>query len=1343
MAAGGGTKKRKRWPWLALGGLGCVVAAYALRSSVIAPWLVGRIAAKLRDERGLDLKVGAVGGDWLTRLELRDVELSASDGSLAAKCGAIDARYSLLDVFSGGWTRIEHVRASGIDVRYDAPRRAPRTTPSAKATFAWPERLPACTLADARLDLTFTTGCTVALDGLELESPDGASFTLRAARGSYVSPETAFPAARVAAAGRFTSGAVTLSELAFDDEAALRRASVDLSALAEKRIAWDVGCGFAWGTLESRGTLDHERLSASFALDGADGAKLRSLYPPLARREWSGTLDAEGRLDARLARGGEFELAVRGKARGGDVLGEPFDTLATELVLDRRRIGISRLDVQRGADRLVAHDLVVPFADPLGGLRGRLELDAGDVPALVGEPELARDVPQHRVHLAALATESGVDLEEGRVTTESGVLEVDAGHVTFGATRENWLSEARVELSGRADFPDLAELGGAFGRDGWCGSVSGKVELSGGLAALVGALDLRGENVEIEGRAFGDVEIVAHVDRERLVVSRARANGAWGEFELSGEFDHRERRLQGVLLDARLAWPVPWAPSLSVAGDVEVQARADGELASPRVDFGFAARELELGGRTLESLDARGVWQGKTVRFDHLVARSHGLEAVATGEFSSLDWRPPYLAVIESLHAERDGRSLDLLAPVDLRIDTGSVDFDHAHLAGDAGRWIASCHWSPAQVAVAVELVELSPLGLLDPWLPEGVALDSLHGKFELLRDAASTTAAFDLAADRVRLHEHGRTYSAAVRGLFDDTTLTLERCELAEGERRVLSLSGTAPFDPFGATPFVAGELALELQLAIQHFEELPRAWRPPGGEPRGQLAARLSLGGTWREPSGRLALEACALELDGTQALVGRRIGPCDVELELAFDRDVRIERLFVEDLGRARVRLAGALGIAPRPLAWLEDGLPLADDVALDLVATLDVDDLSFARRIAPELGRVGGRVYAELGFGASLAQPTWSGSLQLADGEIRFENELPRLANLAADVRFAGYVAEVRQLSGTLGSGPFQAKGRVELADDSPRFELEVHGQEILLARADDLRLRADADLTVVGPLERLRVGGELRLRDGRYTKNFELLDRLGGGSGRSRAVRQRGFSLPTVSRGPFARAEFLVDVRSEEPLRIDNNVLRASLRPSLRLRGTGAAPTLAGAVFVEQARIGLPSGTLRIDGGTITLPDQVPIVPKLELRGEARVAGYDVVASLDGAYDEPIVLSSSPPLSQSDLVVLLLTGRPPADTFAATSERAAQTVAVYLGQDVLSRWFGGEKDGETLVERIEWLQGQELTKSGGQTTQVSLRLSRDDGGARRVVYLRGEKDVYDRVNFGVKLLFRFP
>jgi hypothetical protein len=83
----------------------------------------------------------------------------------------------------------------------------------------------------------------------------------------------------------------------------------------------------------------------------------------------------------------------------------------------------------------------------------------------------------------------------------------------------------------------------------------------------------------------------------------------------------------------------------------------------------------------------------------------------------------------------------------------------------------------------------------------------------------------------------------------------------------------------------------------------------------------------------------------------------------------------------------------------------------------------------------------------------------------------------------------------------------------------------------------------------------------------------------------------------------------------------------------------------------------------------------------------------------------------------------------------------QNVAVFIGKDLLQGWFGGTYEGESLLDRIEWRSGVDVTQTGGETSEVSIRLRGTRSGTGRAIWLRAEQDVYDRNNLGLRFVFR--
>jgi translocation and assembly module TamB len=306
------------------------------------------------------------------------------------------------------------------------------------------------------------------------------------------------------------------------------------------------------------------------------------------------------------------------------------------------------------------------------------------------------------------------------------------------------------------------------------------------------------------------------------------------------------------------------------------------------------------------------------------------------------------------------------------------------------------------------------------------------------------------------------------------------------------------------------------------------------------------------------------------------------------------------------------------------------------------------------------------------------------------------------------------------------------------------DLRLAGRNLLLQRSPTLRLRADTDLRLTGPLERMALAGSLSITDGLFAKNFGLAEGLTAGSAKPKAG--PGFSLFSFDSAPLRDLRFDVRVNAAKPFQIKNNLVKGAFWPDLGLVGTGEAPELVGKVYLEATRLYLPAGRMQFDSGVIHFEAVEPGRPRLDMVGTARMIGYDITAVVGGPYDEPSVsLSSVPPLPDADLLALVLTGQPPKTPGGDSVEkRQGLNVAVFIGRDVLMRMPGGDsaESLQAVLERLDVELGRSVTRAGDETINARFRIA--DGVLRQgdTLYLTGEKDVFDQYNAGVRIVFRF-
>ena len=113
--------------------------------------------------------------------------------------------------------------------------------------------------------------------------------------------------------------------------------------------------------------------------------------------------------------------------------------------------------------------------------------------------------------------------------------------------------------------------------------------------------------------------------------------------------------------------------------------------------------------------------------------------------------------------------------------------------------------------------------------------------------------------------------------------------------------------------------------------------------------------------------------------------------------------------------------------------------------------------------------------------------------------------------------------------------------------------------------------------------------------------------------------------------------------------------------------------------------------------------------------------------MSGPADEPVIqFSSTPPLSSEQLVLMVTAGELPRGGYTLNPEQRAETMALFLGKDMLAKLGFGD----TSKERLTFSSGQEISEEGKPTYTLEYKLT----DRWSVV---GEYDRFNAFNAGVK------
>jgi hypothetical protein len=1339
-ASGGSPRRgsRRRWLLRALGAaLLLFVALVLLRNRVLAPWIVERIARRVEAEHGVGLRVDRVAGDWISSLELTEVQLSGPDARWKVELDRVRLDYDLRGILSGELEALREVSVTQARIALDLSPHGDSSTHAESsevdllATLRhWPS------LAIERLDLKLRID-----EERSMELRDG-NVVLHPAQLSLNAPTLELQGAWPEGLARFSLDVaarveerrLVIERLELDGDLALSTAS--------GAVSWRDGRG----EVQWSGSTEGVRASVSAAREGgvlevrwefadADLARLARRVPAL--RE----LGLEGRLSA----AGHTLLDADGTWSDAELDGEELcwgevflDRLDTECMLLADRVEFPRLRARQNVNFLRAEGVSLPLGaesvlERIAASRGEVELEVHDVQGLWGASD--RELPPHRAWLSGSLGDGGLQIERGRLDTQRGRMVLRRGRVEW---REP-LEESELSIEGDLSFPDLAEVGSLLDARAWSGRMVGTLDVSGPLRAPSGRLELRGQDVVASSFELGTVDVRARVEGTRIELAALRTSGPLGSLRASGSVDWEAREVSSSELSLEAPHAEAVLPQWLTRGAVGIEARLAGPFDALVGPFELRAHDVGmLDGMELDRVDVRGTASADRLRLASVHAVSRGVAAWASGSVVHDRLDAPWLVELETALLERDGVALVLERPAVVEVGADSVTAPSTVFAGLKGELELALARAGDGLDVDLRFDDVEPMPILAALVPRGVEVGDVDGKISLRRGVEGFEFVGDLRAERMQIGAGWPAMSLDLAARASGERAVVERLRLESEEGISLQLEGDVPFD--AQEPWRAGNGALQLaaELRVRDARILP--WEslglpgPIGGEfvARSRIAGKLPDLRGFAECDGR-GLSLAPLADGGVVTTLG--LGEGELSARLLLEGPLSVERATLRAKPGIALELSGRLLSREAIERWWESARSPWSVADAELSVRWSVEDLGVLAALAPELRRTGGSTQGSLQLRGGLDAPRVQGSAQLARGELRLSSGFPPLQALEGSFAWEGNQLRIERLRGELGAGPFEVAGSVSVARN-PVFDLQLSGRELLVVQERELRVRADAELALTGPLDALSLRGELAPRDSRWSRNFDWFrPRSRSGPGRDATA-----PLFSIERGPLSTLRFDLRLRNGEPFRIDSNVARGSLRPNLALTGTGRAPVLTGALFLDPTSIPLPAATLELRSGTLALDRRDPLDPTLDFSLSTRVRGYDVQVRVAGRYSEPeLELSSMPPLSSEDILLLLLTGRAPGAALAGDDAvDAAETVIVYLGKDLLSRLFEGEG---SMMERVEFQTGADVTQNGGSTAQVRIRVHGKAEGEGRAIYLRGERDIYERINFGARFVMR--
>jgi translocation and assembly module TamB len=894
-------------------------------------------------------------------------------------------------------------------------------------------------------------------------------------------------------------------------------------------------------------------------------------------------------------------------------------------------------------------------------------------------------------------------------------------------------------------WPSSWELNGR--RPRISGAVDGNVTLAGPIQRPSGILIFNGRRLKFDENLMGNAFVRLRTSGQKITFETLEIRQSEDFIALTGSFDFSSENFENVRMRLAVANVPAYTqnllrPDLPLPLAIQGTVAISGPLKEPEADIAIDLKQLNIGELVVSNASFKALNSGRRMDIKLAEAKTAFGQAMISGYLLRGPDDSRFDLHLNQATLSRQRQMLVLARPGQIQYSRiGRLSVKDISLTGPTGGILLNgdVGWN-GNSDLHVLISNFNSQGWLESFADARLCFSGLDARIHLGGTMASPSFTVTGKLAKISVCDNRTALSGHFDLSYTKGLVTIRQFEWHGRETQELVVTGTLPINLGGKPVLISGPLMLDAKV---HFSDLNQSDFdfPKEILTGGSLHGALHMTGTWDDPAGTVNFQCRGL---GRPSFL-KRIppGPFDIDASIRLGgKKVVIEAIRIHS-PHLTFHSSGEWNGTPALADFLQGTTRRPQgDVAIH--GSLIAADLSWIADEIAGLRRVTGRLEADITMHGPISDPAVNATVRLTDGELRPDLDVPSVQKLNLEALASPAGVQIQTFTGQLGGATFYITGSVMRDRETGAVaDLRLQGENLLFYRGEGMRLRADTDLTVKGPLSRLAMTGELNITDGRLVKYFDLLSTLRESA---KPKTDTGLQLFSLRKPPLRDMLLDVSITSRNPFVIRNNLTKGAVRPELKLSGTAEVPVLSGKVYVDPTVMLLPAGRLTFESGIILFDANRPDRPTLELIGTSRLLGYDITVLVEGPYDQPIVtLSSVPPLSNEELLLLVIAGKHPKQSEVnIASQRQSVNIAVYVGRDLIARWFGMEsmEAGESIFDRFEVETGKALTRAGDETIDARFRITKGVLRDGDTLYITGEKDVFDFYNAGVRIVFRF-
>jgi translocation and assembly module TamB len=350
-------------------------------------------------------------------------------------------------------------------------------------------------------------------------------------------------------------------------------------------------------------------------------------------------------------------------------------------------------------------------------------------------------------------------------------------------------------------------------------------------------------------------------------------------------------------------------------------------------------------------------------------------------------------------------------------------------------------------------------------------------------------------------------------------------------------------------------------------------------------------------------------------------------------------------------------------------------------IDMAAT-GTADLRLLAGLVPDLRGPHGQLAVEAHLSGTAEDPVLVGAGTLSDAGFELKATSVVFSDVKGALAFSQNRILFEELTGSVNGGRTRLRGEVELANLIPaKLRVEALLDEVPMAVPGTLTAAISGRAEAVGTPEQTIVSGRLHVVRARYTADIGLERNL-------LELRPRQ-PLPPK---PYDKAaewlRFDVQVAVDGDVRVENDLVSGPVRGELTLTGSLAAPGVLGALTMSDgSKVRFRGNEFALSHAVLEFTDRNKIEIAVDVHGQSQVRDYQIFMHAFGPIADPkMTLTSTPALSQPDIITLLSLGFTRRDTGASAGNQAVQGAATAAAAQALFSASGLDEQVRRFVPR---------------------------------------------------------